>query len=366
MSTPLARYRRDLAAGTIQPDPAQERAVLHLEDLHRRLLARAARSKPNLLHRLWRREPPAPERGLYLWGGVGRGKTYLMDTFFECLPFREKLRAHFHRFMRHVHEELIRQRGEKNPLERVAEVLAGDVRVLCFDEFFVSDIGDAMILGQLLGHLFERGVTLVATSNIPPRELYRDGLQRARFLPAIDLIERHCQVVEVDGATDWRLRALERAEVYHHPLGEAAERALADAFARLAPTAEEVREGGALEIEGRILPVRKVAEDVVWFDFETLCGGPRSQNDYLEIAREFHAVVLSGVPVLTAARDDAARRFVNLVDVLYDRGVKLILSAAAPVEALYRGTRLAFEFERTQSRLLEMQSQAYLARAHRP
>ncbi len=365
MSTPLERYRRDLETEGFVRDPAQENAVRQLQHLYEELVERDGRR--GLLGRLLpRRTPREPLTGLYFWGGVGRGKTYLMDNFYESLPFRDKMRAHFHRFMRRVHQELKALKGEKNPLEKVADRIAGEARVLCFDEFFVSDIADAMILGTLLDHLFSRGVTLVATSNIVPDELYRGGLQRQRFLPAIDLLNRHCRVINVDGGVDYRLRALEKAEIYHAPLDEAAEKALKSAFEDLVPAAEEVRRDGAVEVEGRDIPTRWIGEDVVWFDFPALCDGPRSQNDYIEIAREFHAVLVSNVPVMTGAMEDQARRFINMVDEFYDRGVKLILSAEAPLESLYSGSRLAFEFERTRSRLLEMQSHQYLARPHQP
>jgi len=304
--------------------------------------------------------------GLYFWGGVGRGKTYLMDSFFESLPFQRKLRMHFHRFMLRVHRELRRHKGQRNPLRLVADGLADEARVLCFDEFFVSDIGDAMILAGLLEALFDRGVTLVATSNIQPDRLYENGLQRQRFLPAIELVKRHCEVLNVDGGIDYRLRSLSAAPLYHSPLGEAAESRLMEVFRSLVPSLEEIRKGVVLEVEGREIAARYVAEDVAWFDFKALCAGPRSQNDYIELAREFHAVLLGGVPVLDAGHDDQARRFINLVDEFYDRNVKLALSAAAPLDALYTGTRLGFEFERTRSRLREMQSHDYLGRAHRP
>ena len=305
-----------------------------------------------------------PCKGLYFWGGVGRGKTYLVDTFYECLPFNRKLRIHFHRFMQRVHHELKQLQGEKNPLDIVARRLAEEARVLCFDEFFVTDITDAMILGGLMEKLFGRGVTLVATSNIVPDQLYKDGLQRARFLPAIDLINRYTQVINVDSGVDYRLRALEQAELFHYPLDAAAESSLATSFASLAPEAGQ--ENVAIDVNGREIPVRKVADDVLWCDFRALCDGPRSQNDYIELARIYHAVLVSNVPVMGAAQDDMARRFVNLVDEFYDRNVKLIMSGEAPIERLYSGGRLAFEFQRTRSRLLEMQSREYLARPHRP
>ena len=287
-----------------------------------------------------------------------------MDTFFDTLPFEDKLRAHFHRFMQRVHRELKSLAGEKNPLISVADRIADEARVICFDEFFVSDITDAMILAGLFERLFERGVVLVATSNIVPDQLYKDGLQRARFLPAIALIKQNVEVVNVDGGVDYRLRALEQAELYHSPLGVEAEASLQASFERLAP--ETPLSDQLLEIEGRNIVARQVADDVAWFEFDELCDGPRSQYDYIELAKIFHAVLVSNVPVLGGGRDDQARRFINLVDEFYDRNVKLVLSAAAPLDSLYTGGRLDFEFERTQSRLLEMQSQEYLAREHRP
>ncbi len=361
---PLVRYREFLQAPDFVHDPAQEQAVRLLDDLHQRLIQRRAARRGRLLGGLLRARRREPERGLYFWGGVGRGKTFLMDLFYESLPFADKRRVHFHRFMQQVHAELKARAGRKNPLDEVSAQLAGECAVLCFDEFFVSDITDAMILARLLEGLFAGGVTMVMTSNIIPDELYRDGLQRARFLPAIDLLKAKLSVVNVDGGTDYRLRVLEQAELYHAPLDASAETSMAESFRQLAP--DPGRADVDLTIEGRSLRVRRCADDVVWFDFAELCEGPRSQNDYLELAREFHAVLVSAVPVFTPDRDDAARRFINLVDVLYDRNVKLVLSAAAPLEDLYTGGRLAFEFERTRSRLLEMRSHEYLARPHLP
>lgn len=301
--------------------------------------------------------------GLYLWGGVGRGKTHLMDLFYECVPFVARQRTHFHRFMQRVHHELREVAGEKDPLRLVGARIAAEARVLCFDEFFVSDITDAMLLAGLLDELFARGVTLIATSNVEPDHLYRDGLQRQRFLPAIDLLKRHVRVINVDGGTDHRLRLLEQAELYHSPLDAGADASLERSFASLAPDAG--RTDVDLPVEGRLIRARRVADDVVWFEFGELCEGPRSQNDYIELAREFHAILLGNVPVFTVESEDAARRFINLVDELYDRDVKLVVSAAALPADLYRGTRLCLEFERTASRLVEMQSRDYLARAHR-
>lgn len=368
--TPRERYQSDLQQSGFHYDPAQEAVVSHLQDLHDRLVERygsgnRSRGWLSRVRGLLAKKPEEPEQGLYLWGSVGRGKTYLMDVFFDSLPFEQKMRAHFHRFMRRIHQELKSLAGESDPLEAVAERLSRETRVICFDEFFVSDITDAMILGNLLRGLFRRGVTLVTTSNIVPEQLYKDGLQRERFLPAIVLLNRHTRVVHVDSAVDYRLRALERAELYHSPLDVQADESLYRSFASLSPEQGDVREGHTLEVEGRPIRARRVTEDVVWFDFPAICDGPRSQNDYIELAREYHAVLISNVPAFTPNNDDQARRFINLVDEFYDRNVKLVLSAARPLELLYEGGKLQFEFERTVSRLLEMQSHEYLARAHK-
>jgi cell division protein ZapE len=358
-----ARYSAALGRKSFRPDAAQERAIAALDRIDQEL-RRRARPGP-LLPRLKQRltgAGTAPTRGAYLWGGVGRGKTFVMDLFFEGLPADRRLRYHFHRLMYRVHGRLRALHHEESPLDIVAAELAAQARVICFDEFFVTDIGDAMILANLLDGLFRRGVTLVATSNIPPDDLYKGGLQRARFLPAIGLIKAHTEVLEVDGGTDYRLRVLERAEIYHSPLDESADGNLSRWFEEIAPDAGTA--GQAIEINGRDVRTRRRADGIAWFDFHALCDGPRSQDDYIEIARAFQTVILSGVPVLDETREDQARRLVALVDEFYDRRVKLIVSAAAPVEGLYRGSRLSREFERTRSRLIEMQSKEYLAAPH--
>lgn len=365
--TPLEHYQRDLLREDFAADPAQEHAVNKLQALYDALTQsrpgpRGVRARLQAIFRA--DDPPAPIRGLYFWGGVGRGKTYLMDVFYESLPFEQKMRVHFHRFMQQVHRDLKHYAGYKNPLALIAAATARQTRVICFDEFFVSDITDAMILGGLFEHLFEHGVTLVATSNIVPDRLYENGLQRQRFLPAIELIKQNTEVVQLDGGVDYRLRTLERAELYHFPLDEGADASLKESFDRLAP--EPGVAGQQIEIAGRSLQSRFCADDVIWFDFRELCDGPRSQNDYIELARIYHAVLLSNVPLMSARNDDQARRFINLVDEFYDRHVKLVISAEVALEQLYAGGRLDFEFQRTISRLLEMQSRAYLAKPHRP
>lgn len=370
-NSPLVRYQRDLQRPDFRHDPAQEIAVKHLQHLYEQLVvAWKAEQQQSLFGNFFKRFTGDSSRelvrGLYFWGGVGRGKTYLMDNFFESLPFEQKLRAHFHRFMRRVHAELKKLDGKKNPLKLVADTIAAETRVICFDEFFVSDITDAMILGTLMEELFARGVTLVATSNIVPDGLYKDGLQRARFLPAIELLNKHTLVVNVDGGVDYRLRALEQAELYHHPLDAAADESLLCSFKSLVAAGAEIREQQEIEVEGRMILSRYISEGIIWFDFVELCDGPRSQNDYIELAREYHAVILSNVPGLGREKDDQARRFVNLVDEFYDRQVKLIISAERPLAELYSTGKLDFEFQRTVSRLLEMQSHEYLSRPHRP
>ena len=366
MTTPKSRYEADLAGGDFVDDEAQRAAVEALHMLHASLLAPPPR--PTSWRDWWNRRRGKSTDvipGLYLWGGVGRGKTYLMDTFYECLPAAiGKRRVHFHRFMQSAHHRLRWLREQPDPLRSLAAEWAADLRVLCFDEFFVGDIGDAMILSGLLHGLIDEGVTLVATSNIPPDGLYEDGLQRDRFLPAIELLERNLRVMNVDGGVDYRLRLLSRAPIYHVPADDRAEAALAETFERMCP--ERDHETPELSINQRDIPVRALGDGVLWCRFSALCEGPRSVDDYVEIARRFHTVILSDVPVLDREREDAARRFVALVDEFYDRSVNLIISATADIEWLYRGRYLDFEFRRIVSRLREMQSHEYLALPHRP
>jgi cell division protein ZapE len=338
-------------------DPAQQQALDALQQVHGELLAHPP--KRRLLGK--RMDWPAV-KGLYLWGSVGRGKTFLMDTFFDALPFTRKRRLHFHRFMLDVHERRKAHQGEADPLLKIADDIAQDVRVLCFDEFFVSDIADAMILGRLMEGLFAHGVTLIATSNVAPDQLYQDGLQRDRFLPAIEAIKRNVSVLKLDGPVDYRLRALTHAEIYHHPSDAAAEANLACWFEELAQAPGTKNRD--LELNGRPVRARRHAAGVTWFDFAALCEGPRAAADYIELAKTHHSVIVSRVPQLTRDHEDAARRFITLVDEFYDRGVNLILAGAVPLEQLYAGERLAFEFKRTLSRLIEMQSEEYLARPH--
>lgn len=371
--TPTQRYERDLASGILLADPAQAEALRHFQRVYDDLLVawQAEQQGAGLWQKLVARfggesKRRRTVRGLYLYGGVGRGKTWLMDVFYESLPFPDKMRTHFHRFMQRVHAELGRLKQQANPLEAVAAQLAGEARVICFDEFFVSDIGDAMILGGLLEYLLAEGVTLVTTSNIEPERLYENGLQRARFLPAIALLKAHTEVVQMEGGVDYRLRSLQQAHIYYSPLGEKAETEMVRCFQRLVPEHAEVSCASGIEVLGRQIRAQRCADDVVWFDFAELCGGPRSAYDYIELAKVYHAILLSNVPQLGADRDDMARRFVSLVDELYDRNVKLIISAEVPLPELYSGTSLAFVFERTRSRLLEMQSKEYLGRQHRP
>ena len=355
--SPADRYALDLTNPEFTHDPQQALAVEHLNRIWQELIARPPKRSLTGRQRRWPRV-----QGLYIWGGVGRGKTYLMDQFYEALPFSKKARTHFHRFMVDVHQRRQHYPNAQDPIGKVAASIARKVRVLCFDEFFVSDIADAMILGRLTEVLFERGVTLVATSNIPPQNLYEGGLQREQFLPAIDRVQQHCDVLHLDSPTDYRFRALSAAEIYHSPADAKAEALLDQSFSQIA--AEFGDADGQMEINGRPISYRRQAEGVAWFDFSELCESARAASDYIEIARLHHTVLIGNIPQLIYEHEDAARRFITLVDEFYDRRVKLILSAQVPQVELYAGKRLRFEFERTQSRLTEMQSHEYLATPH--
>jgi cell division protein ZapE len=363
---PSAAYAAGVASGEWQDDPAQHPALRELDRIHAALAEDGAGG--GLFGRLFGRKHDDTVPGLYLWGGVGRGKTFLVDLFYAGAPIEQKRRTHFHRFMREVHERLRVHSGERDPLAVIAREWRESLRLLVLDEFFVSDIGDAMLLGRLLEKLFEQGVVLVTTSNTPPRELYKDGLQRVRFEPAIALIERHCRVLELVSDTDYRLRALIRSPVYRASLDTDSNAWLEQRWNELggdsAVGGGRHRDAG-IDIEGRRIPVRARSKGLVWFDFDALCEGPRSANDYIEIAREFHTVLLGGIPVFGDDDNDAARRFVTLIDELYDRHVNLVCTAAAAPMQLYAGSKLAGAFERTASRLIEMQSAAYLALEHR-
>ncbi|GHE99499.1 cell division protein ZapE [Thalassotalea profundi] len=367
--SPLEKYKQDLTRDDFQYDVAQENAVKNLQRLYEDL-----KNKPlpvtgfkKVLNR-WKRvvakQEPKRLKGLYFWGGVGRGKTYLVDTFYECLPFENKMRVHFHRFMHRVHQELKTLTGQSDPLKIIAKRFADETCIICFDEFFVSDITDAMILGTLFEELFAHNVTLVATSNIIPDELYRNGLQRARFLPAIKLINENCDVINVDSGVDYRLRTLEQAEIYHFPLDKQADENLENYFNQL--STEQGIKNKIVKINNRDLKTLQESDGVVHFDFSTLCESARSQGDYMEISRIYHTVLLANVKQMNVDRDDATRRFIALVDEFYERNVKLIISAEVAMEQLYTHGSLEFEFKRCLSRLQEMQSSDYLASEHLP
>lgn len=354
-----ALYEQTLAERGYTADPAQLRAIDSLERCENEWADYKAR-RSNALTKLIAR-PPIP-RGVYMHGGVGRGKSFLMDCFFNAVPLTRKTRLHFHEFMREVHRELSELHGTVNPLQELGQRIARRYRLICFDEFHVADVTDAMILHRLLESLFENRVSIVTTSNFRPDDLYPNGLHRERILPAIELLKTKLEVVNVDNGTDYRQLTLARVGLYQTPLTEAAEAAMGDAFVRLAEAKDE---SPTLHIEHRELRARRRAGGVVWFDFKELCGGPRSQNDYLELASQFHTLLLSGVPQMSPRHASEARRFTWLVDVLYDRRVKLIASAAVEPEGLYTEGPLAHEFPRTVSRLREMQSTEYLALARR-
>lgn len=355
----LYEHLGDVAeARQITFDDAQRRAASKLQELSDALAEfRAARQ--NRLKRLL--IAPQPPRGLYFWGGVGRGKSFLMDAFYATVPIRRKTRMHFHPFMRDVHRELDTLKLEEDPLLIVARRWARRYRLICFDEFHVSDIADAMILGRLLTGMFDAGIVFVMTSNYRPDDLWRDGLQRERFLPTIALLKDRLDVLQVDAGVDYRLRALEQVAVYHTPLGPDTEALMASAFDRFASGEDEDR---YLMIEGRDLIAKRRAGSAVWFDFHSLCETARSQNDYIDIARRFNTVFLSGVPRMSADKASAARRFTWLVDVFYDHRVKLVISAEAAADELYREGVMAHEFARTSSRLIEMQTHEYMSLPH--
>jgi cell division protein ZapE len=359
MTTVTELYQQTLAERGFKADEAQLRAVQSLQRCQDEWEAYKAR-RSNAVTKLLVR-PPIP-RGVYMYGGVGRGKSFLMDCFFQAVPLQRKTRLHFHEFMREVHRELQELKGIADPLEELGKRIARRFRLICFDEFHVADVTDAMILHRLLDALFRNRVSIVTTSNFHPDELYPNGLHRDRILPAIELLKSHLEVINVDAGTDYRRRTLEDMNLYLTPLNETTEAALTQAFESLAEALDEDRK---LMIEHRALYARRRAGGVVWFDFATLCGGPRSQNDYLELASQFHTVILSEVPEMPVRLASEARRFTWLVDVLYDRRVKLIISAAVPAEQLYTEGPLAHEFPRTVSRLQEMRSAEYLALARR-
>ena len=348
-------YEAELVAKGFKSDPAQLRAVDALERCAQEWSVYKAK-RSNSFKKLIN-HPDIP-KGVYMYGGVGRGKSFIMDCFFNAVPLKRKVRLHFHEFMREVHRELASLQGTQNPLDALGANIAKRYKLICFDEFHVADVTDAMILHRLLLALFQNGVGFVTTSNFEPDGLYPGGLHRDRILPAIALLNERMEVVNVDNGTDYRRRTLENAQLYHCPLGPEADAAMTKTFNGLAETHDE---DPVLHIEAREIRAQRKAGGVVWFDFRELCMGPRSQNDYLEIASQFHTVLLSGVPHMPVNMASPARRFTWLVDVLYDRRVKLILSAAVPPEQLYTEGPLAHEFPRTVSRLQEMQSKEYLA-----
>jgi cell division protein ZapE len=337
-------------------DASQHAALQVLEGVYEDLIA-LERMEASLIRLLARKQTV---KGAYLWGGVGRGKSFVMDSFYNCAPVARKKRIHFHRFMQEIHHALNAHQGKEDPLAIIAREVAKDTRLICLDEFHVTDITDAMLMRRLLDGLFEHGVVLVTTSNQHPDQLYKDGLQRSQFLPAIELIKRNLNIVNVDGGTDYRLRELERAGVYH--TGIDTEARLEQAFIGIAR--HESAEGSALEIEGRVINARRQARGVAWFDFRELCDGPRGKADYIELSRRYHTVLLSDVPEFKLDEADVVRRFTWLVDEFYDRRVKLIISAAAAPSELYAWAEGGDQFERTISRLIEMQTRDYLSEPH--
>lgn len=371
--SPTSRYQQALAQGSYQPDNVQRQAVMRLEAIYQDLVNQNVPDGSDcgfiskLGKLLIKRAAPVnnePVRGLYMWGGVGRGKTWLMDMFFQSLPGDRKLRLHFHRFMLRVHEELTRMQGHTDPLEIVADGFKAQADILCFDELFVSDITDAMLLGTLMKALFARGITLVATSNIPPDELYRNGLQRPRFFPAIEAIKKYCEVINVDAGIDYRLRTLTQAHLWLSPLNPETQQKMERLYSVLAGAKR--KDEPVLEINHRPLATLGMSNQTLAVDFKTLCVDARSQHDYIALSRLFHTVMLFNVPVMKITHENEARRFIALVDEFYERNVKLVVSAQDELFDIYQGERLKFEYQRCLSRLQEMQSEEYLRLPHMP
>lgn len=359
--TPYQIYQQVIQNNEFFADPQQEKAILAFQEIYDQLLI--AQKNNFLLHKIkhtFKRSKPV--HGLYIWGSVGAGKTWLMDIFFKSLPIKSKLRLHFHHFMQQVHTHLKELQGQKDPLKIIAKRFAKQAKILCFDEFFVTDITDAMILGNLLAALFNEGVTLVTTSNLPPDELYRNGLQRNRFLPAIALLKKYTQILHLQSLADYRLRELTQAGVYFYPLNKENEQKIANLFQHLAHGSEVKQQ--VLTINNRTIETIAYSHNIVWFDFNILCHTPRSQLDYLEIAKTYHTVFLSNVPAIKANELNAIRYLINLIDILYDCRVKLIVLAEVAIPDIYVEGDLRFEFQRTCSRLLEMQSEHYLELGH--
>ncbi|PPC05971.1 cell division protein ZapE [Acinetobacter pittii] len=358
-SSPAERYAEALASGQFMADEAQAQAVQELDRVWKELLNRYKASK-KAFRRFRRQTSP---KGVYMWGGVGRGKTWLMDQFYESVPFRRKTRMHFHHFMQHVHKELNKLSGQRNPLEIVADQIYKDAVVICFDEFFVSNVTDAMILSDLFQKLFVRGVTLIATSNIAPDGLYKNGIHRDRFLPTIEMVKKNCAVLNVDAGVDYRLRVLKQAQLFKSPLSNEAQNWMSERFNALTHTQAHSKE--PIVINNRVVETLGHTEDVLWCEFSELCFKPRSPADFIEIANIYNTVLVSNVPHLTDFLSEGTRRFIYLVDEFYDRGVKLLLTSQDSIIDIYQGEKLAFEIERTRSRLLEMQSDEYLHSEHR-
>lgn len=360
--TPLERYQAALATGDFSEDVVQLAAVTYMDNLYHEIIKSQDSSGGGWFSSLFKSKPVMP-KGLYMWGGVGRGKTWMMDMFYESLPIKRKMRMHFHHFMQRVQRELVALQGQADPLKKVADIIHQEAVVICFDEFFVSNVSDAMILGDLFSMLFDRGITLVATSNIEPSGLYKNGIHRDRFLPAIAQVEKHTTVMNIDAGIDYRLRLLKQAKLYSSPLTDDTKDWLSERFDTLA--GGQTISTSPIMIGGRNIDVIKRTETMLLADFRALCMQPRSAADFIEIANDFDTVMVDNVPALNDTLMDPTRRFIYLVDEFYDRRVKLLIRAEQSILTLYQGEKLAFEIERTRSRLLEMQSEEYLAEEHR-
>lgn len=359
MTSPLQQYEQALLSGNFSEDSQQRQAMTYLDDVYQNIV-KNRENKKSFFSFFKSHEMP---KGLYMWGGVGRGKTWMMDMFFDSLPKERKMRLHFHHFMKRVHHELNQLKGQSDPLQKVADIIYQEADVICFDEFFVSNVSDAMILGDLFGMLFNKGITLVATSNIAPDGLYKNGIHRDRFLPAIEQVKKHTTVMNIDAGIDYRLRVLQQAELYVSPLTDESQSWLQERFNALSQNQVVYHE--PIIINGREIEVIAKTENILYCNFRALCMSPRSASDFIEIANQFSTVLIDNIPELNDIVADPTRRLIYLVDEFYDRRVKLLMRAEQSILELYQGEKLAFEIERTRSRLLEMQSQDYLSLPHR-
>lgn len=356
--SPLESYQQKLAQGLILANPTQLQVIENLDEIYYELIGEPPHSKTAKIIKIYRKykSKRRPIKGLYLWGSVGIGKTFIMDLFYHCLPIKKK-RFHFHSFMQWMHQELKISQGQKNPLQQIGKRIARETRILCFDEFFVSNIADAMLMGELFKTLLNEGICLIASSNIHPDDLYKNGIQRELFLPTISLIKQNTQIIHMQADQDYRLRYFSKDQIYYTPLDEMAEKQMEASFRYFSEN--KIISNKPIQILNRPIRIIKESEQTIWFDFKDICGRPRSQNDYLEIVKNYRTVLISNVPIIESEKHDLITSFVHLIDVFYDARIRVVISAATPIEQIYPNGRMKFEYQRTLSRLKEMQTEAY-------